>query len=648
MYKLIPLLYHLTKGFQFERGTISYMITSIMTRPTTISPVSTCCCQIKVIEAIDIAPFQRPKPRTVSVETLSRRSVSKISSRKIALPHSTEKSLIQSKTGTESPANCHCNTVTESSNLPPKSPVPSELSSVSAASSSASSHQACSTHVQARSSNRSEGGNSIDPVDDQMVTATIEVMQGGCLPGDKLPVQISVNHNKPVKKLQGIIITMYREGHIDTHPSIPLGPSRPGKKKQYEDYYPKSRTGLRGLSLSSAGSSCSFRKELSQKIVPLIIDPKSLSALIKTSIQVPENLFPTVSSVPGNMLTFKYFIEVVIDLRGKSAGQDRFLQRLNMTSVDSKYNYNNGVGNNINGFDGISLLPTMPLVLLNTESIRREKGVVCCLFHVVVGTRDSGRSRARQIGKHLFRDIVPFEESRKSDENQTIKAGTEVQILQPFHETTMTRHHHNGSRNSEYNGRDAQGERSVIPQSIPPPNMDDALDEKAQIRRAELRLLPSAPPVFDEQLLSHLPYLHPSAPEAFDDGDYIKLYGHARPNVSTSDGLPASSLETVVLSNVQTYQNGSYVEDDKQELERRRLQMCASSPDDYEDHNVTSVGNQIRLIIEPTAPLLKDEDNFNEHNTNESHLVLQSDDSEVENQNPPLYETRDSISQFSK
>ncbi|KAK4994379.1 ph-response sensor protein, partial [Cryomyces antarcticus] len=64
----------LPSSIDFERGTISYMVTATMTRPTTISPTITCDRKVFLVENIDIAALRPPKPRTISLEPISRRS----------------------------------------------------------------------------------------------------------------------------------------------------------------------------------------------------------------------------------------------------------------------------------------------------------------------------------------------------------------------------------------------------------------------------------------------------------------------------------------------------------------------------------------------------------------------------------------------
>ena len=281
---------------------------------------------------------------------------------------------------------------------PPQSPAQSETSTTSATSSSGLNWQVRSSSSLAKSSNGEYA--SKDYGGTGGISAIIEVLRGGCLPGDILPVQVSVTHTKPIKSLQGIIITLYRLARVDTHPAIPLGPRTRDKKPEYEDYYPKSRTGLGGLSLSSAGSSRAFRQDLNQTFAPLIVDPRSLTAVIKTSLQVPEDLFPTISNVPGQMITFKYYIEVVVDLRGRLAGQERVRSQLGIVNGAGGYGHGDPQVNGVDGSSGLFFPLASGFGCLDTSQIRREKSVVSWPFEVIVGTRDSDRKRS-QLGGNL-------------------------------------------------------------------------------------------------------------------------------------------------------------------------------------------------------------------------------------------------------
>lgn len=616
------------------------MLTSTLTRPTTIAPIAKCERKIQLVEAVDIAAYPRPKPRVVSMETLSRRSMTIMSARKTIKSSGNGKGQTQLSSGLQSSANSFSSPNPHNAHEPPRSPVPSTRSFASAPSSSFSTHQVGSPRPLAKSNGE---------LADHTATATVELLRRGYLPGDKLAVQISIVHNKPIKNLQGIIITMYREGQVDTHPALPLGLSQSKSKQQYEDYYPKSRTGLGGLSLSSAGSSSGFRKDLAQKFVPLIVNPQSLTFFTKTSIQVPDDLFPTVSTVPGAMITFKYFIEVVIDLRWRITGQDRFLPRLNMTTGTSTYGYGDYKSSGIERSGRFGFSPTPGLDILITEQIRREKGVVACLFEVIVGTHDSGRKRGRQTNGSRAFDTSHGEMQNGSDDDKTTE-GFAVSIVQERdggfpqdvdYQTNLQTYSdiHYTETESEY----------WQTSTVPPPIVEEDVDEKSRIRRAEQRLLPSSPITYDERLSSEMQAQQPSAPEVFNDGDFTPINVRANQCLVEFDGAaprllatPATKYEndhyqTSLECNAAVYSSiGSQA--DKQELERRRLQLAASSPDGFQDGVVAENGSQPPQFVEPTAPILNDVFPYQHHDRHEPCATPRLDDSRRLRESLPLYQ----------
>lgn len=579
----------------------------------------------------------------VSVEMLSGKSLNKIGTRTSHAASTGEKSPNSSKADARKWGPCSSISTAPTPENPPRSPARSEPSSASVQSSTASSRQTGLLRLPSKSSNNSDGLTSSGLESDEVVRATIQLLQGGCLPGDKLPLEISVNHNRPVKSLQGIIITMYREGHVDTHPAIPLGPSQPGKKQQYEDYYPKSRSGLGGLSLSSAGTSSGFRKNLSQKIIPLIVDPQSLHATVKTSIQVPEDLFPTISSVPGSMISFKYFIEVVIDLGGRFTSPDRIIPRLNMTGWPSKFEYNDSLGSKLDASEGITIPIAGPLNFLNTEGIRREKGVVACLFEVVVGTQDSRRKRLRQPDNPLAPEAAS--EAPRSPEDRTADMSNNVPVRRPPEETSTVQHEAWDGPQVSDDRRDVMSGTSCSESYIiPPPEMEEELDEKARIRRAEQQLLPSAPCHEFSSGSTSEAFEGPSAPRIFDDQDLFLVQGHIPTDASASNGLSTSDLENdpgnIRRHHMEALGMNPSVgrEDDKLELERRRLEMAASSPDDIQGSTTFGLDSDVQLTVPPTVPWLGEEYPHGNYEYQVNHQTSGWNADERSRENLPQYE----------
>lgn len=617
----------LPSSIDFERGTIAYMLTSTLTRPTTISPTSACHLRIKVVEDLDVARFQALKPQTFSLEAVTKKPKHKKQARRAP-----DDASALSKGNPQSP---HATTPRLSGD-PPQSPAPSESSFASTTSGSSVSWQLHSTASIAGSTNSGSRKN-IGPNTRHEISASIEILRGGCLPGDTIPLHVFVSHTKAVKSLQGIIITLYRLARVDNHPAIPLGPSQQGKKPEYEDYYPKSRTGLGGLSLSSAGSSRSFRQDLSQTFAPLIVDPRSLTATVKSSVQVPEDAFPTICIVPGQMISFRYYVEVVVDLRGKLASQERVRSQFGMVSGASGY----GKGDpKVSGIDGSSGL-VFPLAsgygCLDTSQIRRERSVISCPFEVIVGTRDSERRRCKHYEEPQSPGTTRSRPRLDADRTSTpsVELGTD-QNPGDIHQSLQESDDFNPLSDVYRSPPYTDISQTTI---VPPPEQEDEVDEKSRLRRAEQRLLPSAPP--DESGLPIASYGQPSAPEAVDYEDFIDRYRLHQPETS---GPSASSIETISPSAHRHY----YVDehsvgelppgaiassDDKQELEMRRLEIAASSPSEDEE----DLGAPANAQLEPTAPTLEEVDETHGRDLDESHPWSLEPDNQVEVESLPRY-----------
>ena len=607
----------LTFDLQFERGTISYMITSTLTRPTTINPTSSCDRKIYVVEAVDIAQVRRPKPRTITLEPIPRRTRAQPQSKRSSLevgevdPISTnEDRSIFNRTSSSS-------TVIRAVEEPRGSPVTSEPVSISAISDSNRT-----SHIRSALPSINPGleKTSQPPAPlDLTISATAELQTGGCLPGDVIPVKVMINHTKVIKSVQGIIITLYRIARIDTHPALPIGPTIKGKKPVYEDYYPKSLTGLGGLSLSTAGSSQIFRMDLSQKFAPLIIDPTTLSTVVKTSIRVPEDIFPTISSVPGNIISFHYFVEVVMDIRGKLASQDRFLPIISMTGASTPFGYSqrNTLGHDDTRFNNTSIGSDFQ----DTVQIRREKSVVACIFEVIVGTKDSKRKSSKKTfdGWDDSANIQQRDASIHDPRGSYDRDQSGDRSLSYSYQDSNEAYEESAPTTSNHNSYPSESvDRSIL---IHPPQMEEPADEKARIRRAEEQLLPSAPPM-DEDDPSRREQAEPSAPplellqNRYEyDGSSAPAYvgpstttGHRPHDRSNLTMGPSAQRER--CGNGHPSVSNDAVED-KQELERQRLLAAASSPEDENQDEGSGNPRSSRIDIPtPSAPVIDEDDEY--------------------------------------
>ena len=603
------------------------MITSTLTRPTTIAPICSCDRRIRVVESIDIDSLRPPKPRVFSLEPVIRHGRSR---------HHAQASLAGTEDRTMPNQDDNMTTKAPSARNPanprdideaPRSPVPSDSGSASAVSSSNLSSQIGNATPRNSQGNDSNSINSI--VADKTITATAELLRGGCLPGDTVPVRITINHTKPIKSIHGIIVTLYRQGRIDTYPPLPVGPYVQGKKVKWEDLYPKSRTGLGGLSLSAGGTVHVYRMDLAQTFAPLIVDPVNMTAIIQTSLRVPKDVFPTISCVPGDIISFRYFMEVVIDLGGKLASQGRFFPRWSMTGVPSPYDY--VPGSNQPMISEPEKDHVSPTNFTDTSHIRRERSVVFCSFELTVGTKDSKRNVAkRPIESRHGRPVSHPPNSSYQPHHEThaycdTMASPNSEVVGNTLGRSITADY------TQYSARDALPQTALL---FVPPEIKEPEDEKTRMRRAEEYLLPSSPPFDDEAMASTAAQpIQPSAPalSALEDtyhysGPSAPVYT-ARPaamtsTVSSHDSLDVNAGNTVATS-TESCKHSVSEQSDKQELERQRLLALASAPDLSEDDTAPSSVSQ--APPEPSAPLL-DEDG--------SYQVPQPQDAE---NHPPNY-----------
>jgi hypothetical protein len=475
------------------------------------------------------------------------------------------------------------------------------------------------------------------------ITATIELERSGCLPGDIIPVKVTITHTKPIKSMNGLVVTLYRQGRIDSHqpPSQQSQKGKSAERVRHEEYYPKSKTGLGGLSFSSSRSSSVFRKDLSQSFAPVIVDPRTLWTVAKASIRVPPEAFPSICCIPRGFISFRYYVEVVVDLRGKLAGQERPLPPVGMVSVPSRY----GVGLHNDGNDANGVLATWDGGVVNTDQIRREKGVVALSFEILVGSIDSARGRGRLAGQRRLESPQPSDTWQNPelsvphhDGDQPAPYG-EHQMTDSNHEYGYADHEdgYNGINDNYYYYRNP--EQYPVSTGVPLPEVpnEEELGEKERLRLAEERLLPSMPPVAADEIgASSSQANHAASAPVLPNDPYYEQWCSNRSASWPLPIHPSPPIDTIVQastqtppsplppndSNLQTQMAGPSLSptDDKQELERQRLRQDASAPlevlTDDEDNSVdTGEGPSApnASVLAPSAPMLEDLDDYQSH-----------------------------------
>ncbi|RYO74823.1 hypothetical protein DL764_010706 [Monosporascus ibericus] len=631
------------------------MVTATLTRPTSMTPIITCETKVSLVEKLDIGLLAPPREQKVTMQTMRRRpkrkkTATSMKSAPVARTHSlstespepvSDRDHVRIRTN-ESPNWGHAGpdeaTTPEPGAAPTsRSPMNSDIQSEFSGESAISNNSGSNSGRGAEGSGESVTGSRKSGTDGREITATVELLKGGCLPGDTIPVKIRVEHNRRMKSMHGIIVTFYRQGRVDYAPPAHLFSNlsrEDAAKLEREEYYPRSRTGLGGLSLSSAGSCSVFRKDLSQTVAPLIIDPATLTANITTSVRVPEDVFPSIKGVPGGLITFKYHVEVVIDLGGKLAGQSSgtsphptrmasmTLHGVNSTSPVSPYE-----GKNVGNWN-----PT----IVDTDYLRREKGVISVTFEAIVGTTDSSRSRGKQVARPVLMlqptspQNTPGERDELGytwqDEQESGWSGHPGAAR--YHESPQSYYPPALSPQTSY--YDFQGHEPSALIYIPPPEIRDqmGLSEKERVRQAEQRLLPSQP------------MQQPPEPEAGPSQPSAPSQEFHAPRLEAPHGsLPAAALagqspddvgegpSAPTLADLSSRVDSASHTDDKQELERRRLMEEASAPpevpEDFDDDdddaaagpsapppplNVAgpSAPPAVDDVHEPSAPLLNE------------------------------------------
>ncbi|KAI5861701.1 hypothetical protein GGS23DRAFT_598116 [Durotheca rogersii] len=604
----------LPSSIDFERGTISYMVTATLTRPTSIAATSSCETKVSLVEKVDIGLLVPPRERKVCMQTWRRRPKKrkKVAST-AAIP--THRGSVSAETQ-ESASELDSTRVNEILNrssvslgeattvgaAAPRSPLrtdvipadlQSEVSGDSAVSNNSGSNSARGADASAESVAVSKASGNIE----REITATVELLKGGCLPGDILPVRIQIEHNRRMKSMHGIIVTLYRQGRVDYSPPISLFTAELSKgdaeRLEREDYYPRSRTGLGGLSLSSAGSCSVFRKDLSQAVAPLIIDPATLTANITTSVRVPEDVFPSIKNVPGGLISFKYHVEVVLDLGGKLAGQtagsSQQASRMSPLGISG--------GNPASPAEAYDLkrLANWNGTIVDTDHLRREKGVISVSFEVVVGTMDSNRSRGKSVARPSLTVQPPAAQDvrvggdgpnynwqgENNEENGYDRDFDSAQLGSP-------RGHLPVATSPQTSYYDFQNYETHAPVYVPAPEVpsENELSEKERVHQAEQRLLPSQPPQQPSE--TEAGPSQPSAPaesSAYFGGIAAPAAvdpegeGPSAPTLAdlTQGGAPPPLPPPAPSSTSRT------AADDKQELERQRLLQEASAPPEVPD-----------------------------------------------------------------
>ncbi|EXJ96435.1 hypothetical protein A1O1_01561 [Capronia coronata CBS 617.96] len=617
----------LPSTIDFERGTISYMLTATLTRPTTISPTVTRSTKVKFQDRIDIESMYTPKSRVITLEPVSKRGKVKVVNSASYLTTQTTASAGDGPLITRN--NTQNSTASRSTNSignPPLSPAPSEdtvQTNTTAPSTHSSQAASAESPTKRPSPQTSDSRSNATSSSAQTITATTELPRHGALPGDTIPIRVSVAHTK--SNVRGMVIaTLYRQGRVDMHPAIPLGKTGKDQKAEYEDVYPKSRTGLGGLYFANASPSSVFRKDLAQSSTMMIVNPATMTADITTSLRIPDTAFPTIANVPGGMISFTYHIEVVVDLFGR-LGETRILPRL--TSSDPIFSHNSEHGH--------QLTNDWSQTILDTTQLRRTKSVVTFEMSLVVGTHDSGRKnrQAKQAEYPVPEAVAPWTPNGFAEQNpQNGGNGADGGFDDQYYDQTGHPYYQAYDHDYGYDygyDYDYMNDPGFHPhyatlghETIPPPEAHEAMDEKARLRRQEELLFPSHPPQIDGASSSNAAPYEASAPVITESSLQERNDGHPEGNVTPSTlHTTASATSARSGDTIRPYStpppsapppNGEIqATDDKHELERQRLLAQASAPPTEGEDQASSSAAPPGSV--PSAPTIHEQDEYSVH-----------------------------------
>lgn len=268
--------------------------------------------------------------------------------------------------------------------------------------------------------------------------------------------------------------------------------------------------------------------------------------------------------------------------------------------------------------------------IINTENLRREKGVIYDSLELIIGTLDSTRLRGQTSSRRAFHQHHPNTSSTSQDDGSL--QGRSERLI---HANTNGVDHSSPRLYPSTQFTDYPPPRTPTPPPPPPPHPKSQLNspaplyiprpvlpdvsnlsEKERVRLQEQVLLPSQPP---GEPSAAGPSASASAPleENIYDADGVPGPSVPSPNATRerNDALAPSAptLEEVDLATPVAAQSGVGV--DKQELERQRLLNEASAPPEFPDDYQASRAREISVLAnnEPSAPVLSDDDEYGAH-----------------------------------
>jgi hypothetical protein len=329
------------------------------------------------------------------------------------------------------------------------------------------------------------------------------------------------------------------------------------------------------------------------------------------------------------MISFKYYVEVILDIQGRLANQDRSLTNLSGNASMPGHTFD------LESSDmERSAYTPFGSTIVDTAPIRRDKSVVTSTFEIIIGTRDSERRK----GKRKLMDGAPEPDQQPQQQQQQYQA---PELGKDWHDYNAYYDHqwydqqywdwyyqHQGYHVQQEGGAQDLSYDRPPPPPVPMPQTPDEtqMTEKERIQRAEQRLLPSRPPGMENGGTDGTDATAPYLPGESDVPESAPTYQTA--TSSSNFPMPATSSSTQdrprQMSLIPAYeppQAGSSAApamgtDDKQEMRHQQLQNAASAPPADEGEEV---GPSVSDDHNATAPTLTEVHGAPPNHAHDSH-----------------------------
>lgn len=312
------------------------------------------------------------------------------------------------------------------------------------------------------------------------IRVSLEIAKRGFLKGELIPIKLTINHLKKIQDSKGIIVTLVRVCRLDY-----------GLDGFYE----------------------SFRKDLQQLVIPLFVDPKTFSLEINTSLRVPPDAFPTISGCP--IVSFQYFIEVMLNLSGKSLSFDAPSEHPKSTLIPlEEPGASLGTALGTYSFHPYQVNQDRS-DFINTDRFKRLKKFLLITSEIVIGTYRLEQASAPAVSPEAW---APLINSPRRSLVSNSSTGSPAHYAQPgtltqgihsiaeslqvddfavpsYIETTNTP---TGSHVGDMEALATAPSYEEIP-AVPAPPVLHNLSEKEQMRRHEASLFPSEPQFDDSE-----------------------------------------------------------------------------------------------------------------------------------------------------